>query len=72
MNSYPEDVCRALNVMGMSSSGSFSKEELDRRLRELNRRYHPDRKDGGNEEKVKEINAAYTVVAKHLSGMRKQ
>lgn len=47
-------------ILGVDKSAS--KEDIKKAFRNLAHRYHPDKK-GGNEEKFKELNEAYTVLS---------
>ena len=48
------------NILGVSKSAS--QDELKKAFRKLAHKYHPD-KQGGDEEKFKEVNEAYQVLS---------
>jgi hypothetical protein len=53
-------------VLGYAVSQPVTEQEVQRRRRELARRYHPDR--GGNPEKMVEVNAAADILLAELQG----
>jgi DnaJ-domain-containing protein 1 len=66
---YPRDVLVAYNRLGLTPGTSI--EEVDRKRRELIKRYHPDRfsdpeKRARAERLTAEINAAHDKIERHL------
>ena len=66
---YPPNVMAAYNRLGLSPGTPM--EEVDRKRRELVKRYHPDRfsepdKRGRAERITAEINAAHDAIERHL------
>lgn len=66
---YPPNVMAAYNRLGLSPGTSM--EEVDRKRRELVKRYHPDRfsepdKRARAEKITAEINAAHDAIERHL------
>lgn len=58
-----EDIRRARVTLGFAAGEPLTKEQIQKRHRELAKRHHPDR--GGKLETMQEINAAVDVLMEH-------
>ncbi len=65
-SSYINDELRqAMRVFGLKSISGLTKKELDKKRRELMKRYHPDSGKTGSSDKAGEINAAYDLLKRY-------
>ncbi len=61
-----DDVKKAMRIFGIRSLNELSRESLDRKRRELMKRYHPDSGSAGSTERAGEINAAYDLLKRYI------
>lgn len=59
---------KALRIMGLRERCTLK--ELKVRHRELVKRHHPDRAAGGDQEAIRDVNAAYRVLLDYVSEYR--
>lgn len=59
---------KALRIMGLRERCTLK--ELKARHRELVKRHHPDRAAGGDQEAIRDVNAAYRVLLDYVSEYR--
>ena len=60
-----DEVKHAMKIYGIRDIGGLNKELLDKKRRQLMKRYHPDAGRTGNTEKAGEINAAYDLLKRY-------
>jgi DnaJ-class molecular chaperone len=63
-----EDLEQARHTLGVPQRTTLS--ELKARHRDLVKRYHPDSAGGGDEERIRLINAAYRLLIDYCAGYR--
>ncbi|MEI7816524.1 MAG: J domain-containing protein [Desulfuromonadales bacterium] len=63
-----EELQESLVVLGLRERSTIG--EIKSRHRELVKRYHPDSGDGGDDEKIRGVNAAYQVLLDYIAEYR--
>ncbi len=63
-----EELQESLVVLGLRERSTIG--EIKSRHRELVKRYHPDSGDGGDDEKIRDVNAAYQVLLNYIAEYR--
>jgi len=66
MNTIKEDIEKALETLGLPHM--ITKEDIKKQYRFLAKKYHPDQ--GGEQEKMEEINRAYKLLMHYVDQFR--